>query len=170
MHRLCAEIRQKRIELWKNQSRILHQDTTPAYTSMLEREFLAKNKTVIMSQPPYSPDLAPANFFLFPKLKTPMKGKRFATIEELKEKSKQGLLHTYIIGHNNPSVRIIDLVSYTTYVVWVNFIHKWRNLQFKVRTTDFLRNFSWQLLFTLRGLARNLLRGNRRRNTFRISF
>ena len=39
-------------------------------------------------------------------------------------------IHTYIIGHYNPSVRIIDLVSHTTYVVCVNFIHKWRNLQF----------------------------------------
>ena len=56
-------------------------------------EFLAKNKTVIMHQPTYSPDLAPAEFFLFPKLKTPMKGKRFATIEEIKEKYwKQELL------------------------------------------------------------------------------
>ena len=46
--------------------------------------FLAKNNTVIMPQPPYSPDLAPCDFFLFPRLKTPMKGRRFATIEEIK--------------------------------------------------------------------------------------
>ena len=45
-----------------------------------------------MPQQPYSPDLTPADFFLFPKLKTPMRGKRFATIEEIKEKSKQVLL------------------------------------------------------------------------------
>ena len=38
---------------------------------------------------------------------------------------------TYIIGHFNLSVRIIYLVSHTTYVVCVNFIHKWRDLQFK---------------------------------------
>ena len=43
-----------------------------------------------------------------------------------------GSTHTYIIGHYNPSVRIIDLVSHTIYVVCVNFIHKWRDLQFKV--------------------------------------
>ena len=54
-------------------------------------EFLAKNKTVIMTQPPYSADLAPDGFFLFSKLKTPMKGKRFATIEEIKEKPKHEL-------------------------------------------------------------------------------
>ena len=41
-------------------------------------------------------------------------------------------LHTYIIGHYNPAVMIIDLVSHITYVVCVNFIHKWRDLQFKV--------------------------------------
>ena len=31
-------------------------------------------------------------------------------------------IHTYIIGYCNPSVRIIDLVSHTTYVVCVNFL------------------------------------------------
>ena len=41
-------------------------------------------------------------------------------------------MHTYIIGHYNHSVRIIDLVSHTAYVVRVNFIHKWRDLQLKV--------------------------------------
>ena len=41
-------------------------------------------------------------------------------------------IHTYIIGHYSHSVRIIDLVSHTTYVVCVNFIYKWRALQFKV--------------------------------------
>ena len=86
MSRLRETIRQKLIELWKNQSWILYYDNAaPAYTSMLEREFLAKNKTVIMLEPPYSLDLSPADFFLLPKLKTPMKGKHFATMEEIKE-------------------------------------------------------------------------------------
>ena len=31
--------------------------------------------------------------------------------------------YTYIIGHYNPSVRIIDLVSHTTYVVCANFLY-----------------------------------------------
>ncbi|XP_018355926.1 PREDICTED: putative uncharacterized protein FLJ37770 [Trachymyrmex septentrionalis] len=43
-------------------------------TSLLVSSFLAKNNTIIMPQPPYSPDLAPCDFFLFPKLKRPMKG------------------------------------------------------------------------------------------------
>ena len=38
-----------------------------------------------MNQPPYSTDLAPADFFLFPKLKTTLKGRRFQTVEEILE-------------------------------------------------------------------------------------
>ena len=55
-----------------------------------------------------------------------------------------------IIGHYNPSVNIIDLVSHTTYVMCVNFIHKWRYLQFKVDSErqifweTFHGNFFWQ--------------------------
>ena len=41
-------------------------------------------------------------------------------------------IYTYIIGHYKPSVRIINLVSHTTYVVCVTFIHKWREQHFKV--------------------------------------
>ena len=70
------------------------------------------------------------------------------------------------------SVRIIDLVSHTTYVMCINFIHKWRDLQF---TVDSERQIFWEtlhgnFLFTLRVFARNLLRGNRRRNTFCILY
>jgi len=34
---------------------------------------------------PYSPDLAPAHFFLFPKLKTILTGHHFQTIDEIQE-------------------------------------------------------------------------------------
>jgi len=35
--------------------------------------------------PPYSLDLAPAGFFVFPKLKTTLKGHHFQTIEKIQE-------------------------------------------------------------------------------------
>ena len=46
---------------------------------------------VIMPQSPYSPDLAPCDFFLFPRLKRPMKGRRFATIQDIKTESLREL-------------------------------------------------------------------------------
>ena len=36
-------------------------------------------------QPPYSPDLAPCDFWLFPKLKENLRGCCYETIEEMKE-------------------------------------------------------------------------------------
>lgn len=35
-------------------------------------------------QPPYSPDIAPCDFWLFPNLKFRLKGERFASIEVIK--------------------------------------------------------------------------------------
>ena len=88
--RLHEAVRQKHAELWKIQSRILHHDNAPGHIRMLVREYL--DKTEIMPQPPHSLALAYTDFFLFPKLQTLMKGKRFAMIEEIKEQSKQELL------------------------------------------------------------------------------
>ena len=90
MSRLSEAIRQKRLELWKKTiygfcTMITHQLTHPQCLCV---SFWVKT---IMPQP-YSLFLAPADFFLFPKLKTPMKGKRFAMIEEIKEKLKQNLV------------------------------------------------------------------------------
>ena len=67
--RLRDAVRRKRPELWENQTWILHHDNAPAHASLLIRSYLAKHQTSVVLLPPYSPDLAPANFFLFPKLK-----------------------------------------------------------------------------------------------------
>jgi transposase len=45
--------------------------------ALLIREFLTKHEATVVPQPPYSPDLAPADFFLFPKFKSSLKGPRF---------------------------------------------------------------------------------------------
>jgi len=36
-----------------------------------------------MDHPPYSPDLAPCDFWLFPKLKNALKGQRFADLSDI---------------------------------------------------------------------------------------
>jgi transposase len=72
-----------------NKTWMLHHDNAPPHASLLILEFLAKQETIVVPQPPYSPDLAPADFFLFPKLKSTLKGRRFQTAEEIKENSLQ---------------------------------------------------------------------------------
>jgi hypothetical protein len=41
----------------------------------------------VIPHPPYFPDLAPCDFFLFPKMKLKLKGLRFGTNEEMKAES-----------------------------------------------------------------------------------
>ena len=63
--------------------------------------------------------------------------------------------------------RIIDLISHTTYIVSVNFVHMWRDLQFKVDSErQIFEKLFTAVLFTLRVFARNLLSGNRQKISF----
>ena len=39
-----------------------------------------------------SPDLAPCDFWLFPKLKRPLRGTRFESIDDIKAESKKALM------------------------------------------------------------------------------
>jgi len=66
----------------------------PAHTSHLVQQFLAKHGTSQLQQPPYSPDLAPCDFFLFPRLKKVMKGRRFEATEDIKRNSTKTPLDT----------------------------------------------------------------------------
>ncbi|UYV73316.1 hypothetical protein LAZ67_10002682 [Cordylochernes scorpioides] len=69
LRRLREAIRQKRPELWRSKSWILHHDNAPAHTDLKISKFLQDHSTSVFPQPPYSPDLAPCDFFLFGKLK-----------------------------------------------------------------------------------------------------
>ena len=58
-----------------------------ADASLLIHEFLKKHETTVVPQPPYSPDLAPADFLFFPKWKSSLKGRQFQMVEKIKENS-----------------------------------------------------------------------------------
>jgi hypothetical protein len=67
-------VRRKRPEMWENQTWMLHHDDAPAHASLLICSYLTKHQTSVEPHTPHSLDLAPADFFLFPKLKTTLKG------------------------------------------------------------------------------------------------
>ena len=62
---------------------VLQHDNAPAHTALSIREFLAKKNIPVLPHPPYSPDLAPCDFYLFPKLKSKLKGHHFGTMENI---------------------------------------------------------------------------------------
>ncbi|UYV82192.1 hypothetical protein LAZ67_21001310 [Cordylochernes scorpioides] len=91
LRRLREAIRQKRPELWRSKSWILHHDNAPAHTVLKISKFLQDHSTSVFPQPPYSPDLAPCVVFLFGKLKKKLKGRKFQSIEEIKVELKKAM-------------------------------------------------------------------------------
>ena len=75
--------RRKRPALFKLGQWHFQQDNAPVHNSILVRDYLTKMGIKTVPQPPYSPDLAPCDFWLFSKLK--LRGCRYETIEEMKE-------------------------------------------------------------------------------------
>ena len=61
----------------------LHQDNAPAHRARTTQDFLQSTQLVQLPHPAYSPDLAPADFFLFPRMKKNLKGRHFNSREEL---------------------------------------------------------------------------------------
>ena len=84
LFRSHENVRKKRPESWKSGSWMLHYDNASAHSSLLICQFLAKNQTPVVPQPQYLPDLAPCDFFLFPKLKSTLIGRRFQSIDDIK--------------------------------------------------------------------------------------
>ena len=68
----------------------------------------------------------------FPKHLVKQQKKFSCTFLHLIKKNENIFVH--IIGHYNPSVRLTTQLLNNTYVECVNFIHKWRGLQFKVNS------------------------------------
>ena len=62
-----------------------YQDIAPVHNSILVTDYLTKMGIKTVPHPPYSPDLAPSDFWLFPKLKEKLRGCCYETIDEMKE-------------------------------------------------------------------------------------
>ena len=72
---------QKRPALFKLGQWHFHEDNAPVHNSILVTDYLTKMDINTVPHPPYSPDLVPCDFWLFPKLR----GCHYETIEEMKE-------------------------------------------------------------------------------------
>ena len=62
---------------------LFHHDNAPAHTNAIATAKLFDLRYEILPHPPYSPDLAPSDYFLFPNMNTWLGGKRFASNEEI---------------------------------------------------------------------------------------
>lgn len=82
LDQLDVAISEKRPGL-KKKKIIFHQDNAPVHKSALAMGKLRDLGYDLLGHPPYSPDLAPSDFHLFPNLKKFVSGKRFSSNEEV---------------------------------------------------------------------------------------
>ena len=74
-----------------HQGILFHHDNAPAHSARVTKEFLRDIRWELLPHPPFSPDLAPSNFFLFTKLKEHLKGVCFNSTDEGKDAAKTWL-------------------------------------------------------------------------------
>ena len=82
--RLYNRVRRSRRTLWSDKSWLLHHDNAPAHNAISVKQLLVKKEVTTLDHPPYSSDLAPCDFWLFPRLKSVMKGTHFSSSDEIK--------------------------------------------------------------------------------------
>ena len=71
----------KKPALFKSGQWHFHRDNAPVHNSIFVTDYLTTMRVKIVPQPPHSPDVAPCDLWLFPKLR----GCCYETIEEMKE-------------------------------------------------------------------------------------
>ena len=64
---------------------MLHHDNAPCHTAVSINEFLAEKCMPVFPQPPYSLDLSPCDFFLFPRLKNHLRGRHFGILDNIQK-------------------------------------------------------------------------------------
>ena len=62
---------------------MLHHDNATSHKTKAVTNYLEEKRIVLLPHPPYSPDLAPCDFFLFPEIKKKLAGRHFDRIENL---------------------------------------------------------------------------------------
>ena len=62
---------------------LFHQDNAPAHRSVVAMAAVHDCGFKVVNHPPYSPDLAPSDYFLFPNKRKDLAGKHYRTDDEV---------------------------------------------------------------------------------------
>ncbi|GBM36126.1 hypothetical protein AVEN_179119-1 [Araneus ventricosus] len=91
LKRLRDAIRRNRPEKWATNDWFLLHDNAPPHRDLIVKKYIARHSVTTLEHHPYSPDLAPAEFYLFPRLKMKLKGHSFVDSDEVIENAKKQL-------------------------------------------------------------------------------
>ncbi|CAK1592430.1 unnamed protein product [Parnassius mnemosyne] len=97
---------------------LFHQDNAPAHKAAVAMAAIQETGFELLEHPPYSPDLAPSDFYLFPRLKERLRGKKFeddievmAAVEAFWEGQDKEFFLKGILGLEKRWTKCIDLLG-----------------------------------------------------------
>ncbi len=96
LRKLKNRIRKKRPGMWKggvdghtDKDFVLHHDNAPSHTAARTLDLIGQSDINLLAHSQYSPDLAPADFFLFSILKQKLRGRKFASIPAVQDEVRK---------------------------------------------------------------------------------
>lgn len=82
IYKLRDKIKEKRRGKLSKGVLLLH-DNAPVHTAGVSKDAVRQCGFTEVEHPPYSPDMAPSDYYLFPNLKRDLRGRKFSSDEEL---------------------------------------------------------------------------------------
>jgi hypothetical protein len=72
----------------------------------MQQEFLKRLGWEVLYHPPYSPDISPHDYDLIPKMKAPLQGIRFCTVNDVLQATDRSLCNLQRLGALNGIQRL----------------------------------------------------------------
>ena len=89
LDQLKAALYEKSSELVNRKRIIFHYNNARPHVSLMTRQKLSQLSWEVLIHPPYSPDIAPLDFYLFRSLQNSLNGKNFNSLEDCKRHLEQ---------------------------------------------------------------------------------
>jgi len=115
IRRLRDAVRRQRPEIGRTNIWFLLHGNAAAHRSVLLKDFLSKNNVTTLEHPPYSPDLAPDDFYLLPPLKSGLKGRRFYGVTDIIKNATEELKRFHTVAFRNVS-NTVTVAGRTVYL------------------------------------------------------
>ena len=96
---LLRVMRKKRAPLLPTM--LFHHDNAPSHQASTTQEKINRRSIEVLGHPPYSLDLAPSDFFLFPTLKKILRGQQFDDVADLQMAVQSAIASLGPSAYNN---------------------------------------------------------------------
>ena len=90
---------------------LFHHDNAPSHRVSTTQETIDRRSIEVLGHPPYSPDLAPCDFFLFPTLKKVLRSQQFDDVADLQRVVQSAIAFLGLSAYKNCFIHVLKGVE-----------------------------------------------------------